>query len=163
MRLSKVLDFDSFDIQFYVQINNVFNAKVLSSTGFSRVNFDYDNYMKSLHLPEDIVSNETQNYYGVPGDDKPGDYRVNSAEYTPIKAVANIGKIEKPIEDLIYYDTATRRYYEYTSASGWERSDSGKIQKILKDKSYIDMPNLGFFSFLNPRDIFFGLKFNISL
>ena len=163
VRVSKALDFGTFDVQFYVQINNVFNAKVLSSTGFSRVNFDYDNYMKSLHLPEDIVSNETQNYYGVPGDDKPGDYRVNSAEYTPINAVANIAKIEKPTEDLIYYDITTRRYYEYTNGSGWERSDSGKIQKILKDKSYIDMPNLGFFSFLNPRDIFFGLKFNISL
>ena len=44
IRISKLLDFVTFDIQFYVQINNVFNSKVLSTTGFSRVNFDYDNY-----------------------------------------------------------------------------------------------------------------------
>ncbi len=163
MRLSKVFDFGKFDIQFYVQISNVFNSKVLSSTGFSRVNFDYENYMKSLHLPEDIVSNKVQNYYNVPGHDRPGDYRASGTEYTPIEAVRDINGIEKPTEDLIYYDSATRRYYEYSANTGWQRADNGKIQRILKDKAYIDMPNLGFFSFLNPRDIFFGLKFNISL
>ena len=163
IRLSKSLDFGTFDIQFYVQINNVFNAKVLSSTGFSRFNFDYDNYMKSLHLPEDIANYDNQRYYNVPGSDQPGDYRRNNAEYTPIEAVSNINNIEKPIEDLIYFDSATRRYYEYSTSTGWGRSDEKKIQKILDDKSYIDMPNYGFFSFLNPRDIFFGLKFNITL
>ncbi len=163
IRISKALDFGAFDIQIYVQLNNVFNTKVLSSTGFSRFNFDYDNYMKSLHFPEDIVSASTHKYENIPGNDQPGDYRVNGAEYTPIEAVANINTVEKPIEDLIYYDSATRRYYEYTSSSGWGRSDDKKIQKILDDKSYIDMPNYGFFTFLNPRNIFFGLKFNISL
>ncbi len=163
IRLSKDLDFGSFDIQIYVQLNNVFNSKVLSSTGFSRFNFDYENYMKSLHLPEDIVNSETQKYYNVPGNDRPGDYRVSGAEYTPIEAVANINTIEKPIEGLIYYDSNTRRYFEYSSTSGWERSDDSKISKVLKDKSYIDMPNYSFFTFLNPRNIFFGLKFNISL
>lgn len=163
IRLSKVLDFGTFDIQIYVQINNVFNSKVLSSTGFSRFNFDYDNYMKSLHLPENIVNNETQKYYNVPGDDQPGDYRITGAEYTPIEAVSDINNIEKPTAGLIYFDSQTRRYYEFSSGSGWERSDEKKIHKILEDKSYIDMPNYSFFTFLNPRNIFFGLKFNISL
>jgi outer membrane receptor protein involved in Fe transport len=163
IRISKALDFGTFDIQFYVQIYNVFNNKVLSSTGFSRFNFDYDNYMKSLHLPEDIVSHDTQKYYNVPGSDQPGDYRATGADYTPIEAVSNINNIEKPTEGLIYYDSNTRRYFEYSSAAGWERSDEKKIQQVLDDKSYIDMPNYGFFTFLNPRNIFFGLKFNISL
>lgn len=163
IRISKALDFGSFDVQFYVQLNNVFDVKVLSTTGFSRLNFDQDNYMKSLHLPDDIVNFETQKYYNVPGDDKPGDYRKSSAEYTPIEAVSNINNIENPTQNLIYYDSATRRYYEYSETSGWERSSEKKIKKILDDKSYIDMPNLGFFAFLNPRDIFFGLKFNITL
>lgn len=163
IRLSKGLDFGSFDIQFYVQINNVFNVKVLSSTGFSRTNFDYENYMKSLHFDEDIVNYENQRYYNVPGNDKPGDYRKTGVEYTPIEAVSNINNIENPVEDLIYYDVESRRYYEFTETSGWERSSEKKIQKVLKDKAYIDMPNLGFFTFLNPRDIFFGLKFNVTL
>ncbi|MCF6270699.1 MAG: TonB-dependent receptor [Melioribacteraceae bacterium] len=163
IRLSKGLDFGTFDIQIYVQLNNVFNSKVLSSTGFSRFNFDYDNYMKSLHLPENIVNSETQKYYNVPGNDKPGDYRVTGAEYTPIEAVSNINNIESPDEGLIYYDSQTRRFYEYSTGSGWERSDETKMNKVLKDKSYIDMPNYSFFTFLNPRNIFFGLKFNISL
>ncbi len=163
MRFSKVIDFGSFDIQLYVQINNVFNSKVLSTTGFANSNYDYDNYMKSLHLPEDIVSHETQKYYNVPGDDKPGDYRVAGSGYTPIEAVSNINNIERPDEGLIYFDSHSRRYYEFSSTSGWERSDDKKIHQILEDKSYIDMPNYGFFTFLNPRNIFFGLRFNISL
>ncbi len=163
IRLSKALDFGTFDIQIYAQINNVFNTKVLSSTGFSRFNFDYDNYMKSLHLPEDIVNSETQKYNNVPGDDQPGDYRVAGADYTPIEAVSNISIIEAPIEGLIYFDAQTRRYYEFSSDGGWERSEEKKIHQVLEDKSYIDMPNYSFFTFLNPRNIFFGLKFNISL
>jgi len=163
IRLSKVLDFGSFDIQFYVQINNVFNAKVLSSTGFSRFNFDYDNYMRSLHLPDDVVSFDSHKYYNVPGDDQPGDYRKTGSEYTPIEAVSNINIIESPKEDLIYFDSESQRYFEYSSTSGWQRADDAKIHQILKDKSYIDMPNYGFFTFLNPRNVFFGLKFNISL
>jgi len=163
LRISKGFDFGSFDLQFYVQLNNVFNVKVLSSTGFSRSNFDYDNYMKSLHFDEDIVTYDDQRYYNIPGNDKPGDYRRAGVDYTPIEAVSNINSIENPIENLIYYDSESRRYYEYYSTTGWERSDEKKIHKILEDKAYIDMPNLGFFTFLNPRDIFFGLKFNITL
>jgi len=64
---------------------------------------------------------------------------------------------------LIYYDVNTRQYYEFGSTSGWQKVDDNRMQKILDDKSYIDMPNFGFFTFLNPRNIFFGLKFNISL
>jgi hypothetical protein len=32
------------------------------------------------------------------------------------------------------------------------------VQQVLDDKAYIDMPNQGFLTFLNPRDIFFGLR-----
>jgi outer membrane receptor protein involved in Fe transport len=163
IRLSKALDFGSFDIQLYVQINNVFNTKVLSSTGFSRFNFDYDNYMRSLHLPEDVVSLETHRYENVPGSDQPGDYRVTGAEYTPIEAVSNINNIERPIDDLIYFDSSTRRYYEFSASSGWERTDEKKIHQILEDKSYIDMPNYSFFTFLNPRNIMIGLKYKKSV
>jgi len=163
MRLSKTLDFGKFDIELYIQLNNVFDTKRLSSTGFSHKNFDYENYMRSLHLPSDVVSFETHKYYNIPGNDQPGDYRKNGAEYTPIEAVGNINTIEAPTAGLIYYDATSQRYYEYNNTAGWKRVDNAKMKKILDDKAYIDMPNLGFFTFLNPRDIFFGLRFNITL
>ncbi len=34
------------------------------------------------------------------------------------------------------------------------------LQRILDTKAYIDMPNLTYFAFLNPRDFKFGLKIN---
>jgi hypothetical protein len=40
-------------------------------------------------------------------------------------------------------------------------SDSQK-EEWTKNKSYIDMPNQEFFTFLNPRDIFWGLKLSID-
>ncbi len=40
-------------------------------------------------------------------------------------------------------------------------SDSQK-EEWTKNKSYIDMPNQEFFAFLNPRDIFWGLKLSVD-
>ena len=163
IRLSKTFEFNSFDIQIFMQIDNLFNTERLSTTGFSQLNFDYENYLKSLHLPEDVVTFETHRYHNIPGDDQPGDYRRNDAGYIPIEPVPNISNINQPELGLIYYDVNTRQYYEFGSTSGWQKVDDNRMQKILDDKSYIDMPNFGFFTFLNPRNIFFGLKFNISL
>ncbi len=41
-------------------------------------------------------------------------------------------------------------------------SDAQK-EEWTKNKSYIDMPNQDFFTFLNPRDIFWGLKLSVDL
>lgn len=38
--------------------------------------------------------------------------------------------------------------------------DQARKQRILDTKAYIDMPNQDYFTFLNPRDIFFGIKLN---
>ena len=160
LRLSKSFFFGAFDLQLYVQINNLFDTKRLSTTGFSRRNFDQDNYYRSLHLPESAVE-ERFGYINIPGDDQPGDYREEGAPYTPIQPVRNINDVGTPAEDLIYYDSGLRRYYEFGS-EGWQRVDDAKMNKILQDKSYIDMPNFGFFTFLNPRDVFFGMRLNIT-
>ncbi|MBU0475527.1 MAG: TonB-dependent receptor [Bacteroidetes bacterium] len=162
IRISKTLDFGNFDIQLYVQIYNVFNAKRLSSTGFSHGDYDFDNYLKSLHLSKN-VGDKLTTYNNIPGEDRPGDYREDDVSFVPIEAVGNINNIEAPTIGQIYYDANTERYYEYSNTEGWDRVDDSKMQKILKDKAYIDMPNFGFFSFLNPRNIFFGLKFNLEL
>ena len=162
IRLSKTFNFSSFDIQLFMQINNLFNTERLSTTGFSQLNFDEENYYKSLHLPEDVVNYETQRYHNIPGNDRPGEYRRNGSLYTPIEPVPNINNLSQPELGLIYYDVNTRQYYEFATNSGWQKVDSNRMQKILDDKSYIDMPNFGFFTFLDPRNIYFGLKFNVA-
>jgi outer membrane receptor protein involved in Fe transport len=162
LRISKVFYFGPVDVQLFVQINNLFNTKRLSSTGFSRTNFDSKNYFESLHLPADVGGADDFTYVNIPGDDQPGDYRDFDVAYVPINAVRDINTLPTPAENLIYYDEATGGYYEFNN-SEWQTVESSRMDKILEDKAYIDMPNFGFFTFLNPRDTFFGLKFNITL
>ncbi|PID59440.1 MAG: hypothetical protein CR986_06095 [Ignavibacteriae bacterium] len=161
LRLSKVFYFDNFDIQLFVQINNLFNTKRLSKTGFKNY-FDERDYYESLHLSENTTGIEDFAYINIPGDDKPGDYRDFDVEFVPIQGVRNIYDISSPKNNLIYYDAATKNYYEFNN-SNWKMVDKSKIDKILDDKAYIDMPNLSFFSFLNPRDVYLGIKLNINL
>jgi len=43
-----------------------------------------------------------------------------------------------------------------------ENASESQKDEWRKNKSYIDMPNQEFFAFLNPRDIFWGLKFTVD-
>ncbi len=44
-----------------------------------------------------------------------------------------------------------------------ENASAAQKDEWTKNKSYIDMPNQDYFSFLNPRDIFWGLKLSVDL
>jgi outer membrane receptor protein involved in Fe transport len=162
IRISKSFYFGPVDMQLFVQVNNLFDTKRLSSTGFSKSNFDSKNYFESLHLPSDIGGAEDFKYVNIPGDDQPGDYREFDVPYVPIEAVNNIGELESPVEDLIYYDETTADYYEYANGE-WKTVADNRMNQILEDKAYIDMPNFTFFTFLSKRDVYFGLRFNITL
>ncbi len=41
--------------------------------------------------------------------------------------------------------------------------DDARKKRILETKAYIDMPNLDYFTFLNPRNIFWGLKISFDI
>jgi hypothetical protein len=75
--------------------------------------------------------------------------------------VANYQTITEPNSRAIYYDANTKKYLEYVN-EGWQEVDKGRLNKILDDKAYIDMPNQTSFTFLNPRSIFFGLSVNYN-
>ena len=49
------------------------------------------------------------------------------------------------------------------SNDAWSEVNNGKMDKILKDKAYINMPNQTYFNFLNPRQIFFGIRTSFDL
>lgn len=44
-----------------------------------------------------------------------------------------------------------------------DNASESQKEEWRKNKSYIDMPNLGYSAFLNLRDIYWGLKFSVSL
>ncbi len=125
MRLSKAFSVGPTRIELFVDINNLLDTKHMSyRAGFADQN-DYDDYMKSLHLPEEYRKFGT-GYDFVAGDDKPGDYR-------------------------------TGEYHAWDPNASQAQKD-----EWTKNKSYIDMPNLSYLTFLNPRDVFWGLRFSFE-
>lgn len=150
LRLSKIFQYGNTKLTFFMDVSNVFNTKRLSLVGFYDFN-DFQFYFNSLHLPQGVA------YDNIVGKDKAGDFRKEGVAYQPIEQVGNIGGLQNPNAAVIYYERSTGRYMNYLNNS-WSEVESGKMKKILEDKAYIDMPNQTSFNFLNPRDIFFGLR-----
>ena len=114
--------------------------------------------MQSLHLPDDVAGELGYNYFS--GDDKPGDVRKDGAEFIPMEWVSDITYITNPSERPIYFDSATDRFVQWTESGGWQNVSQSFYDDVINNKQYIDMPNQGYYVFLNPRDIFIGI--NIS-
>jgi hypothetical protein len=153
LKISKIFPFGDFDVRLFADIFNLFNIKEFSNASFVD-GFDYDYYMKSLHLPEEL-GNEL-GYGNIPGDDNPGDYRATGAEYQPMEWTKDVTEIDVPHPRAIYWDASTRQYMRYVD-DAWAQVPQGEMDKILDDKAYIDMPNLSHYTFLNPRQVFFGI------
>ena len=129
MRFSKMFHVNTphlkFDLQFFINMRNVFNFKYLSSAGFANQH-DMNDYLRSLHFS--FESGEEH------GHDRIGDYRPVGVAYDPMEPNPN-------------HDPAIE----------------ARNKKRRETKSYIDMPNIKAVTFLNPRDIFWGLKINFTM
>jgi outer membrane receptor protein involved in Fe transport len=79
MRLTKIfrgLPVSGMDLQFYMDISNVFNFKYLNTAGFVD-SYDYQDYLASLRFPwEDGIQK---------GNDKIGNYRPAGVAYDPLQ------------------------------------------------------------------------------
>lgn len=154
LKVTKTFPFGGFDVKFFVDVFNLFNIKRFSWSSFHD-SHDYNYYMYSLHLPENIAD-KLGEYPNIPGNDRPGDYRKPGVEYQPMEWVPDVSNLTDPNSRAIYYDAGTERYMQWIDDE-WVEVDKDKIQKFLDTKAYIDMPNQTFFTFLNPRSVFFGL------
>ena len=126
LRISKTFDLGPFNMEIFADVLNFLNLQQMGyKAGFYDLN-DYDDYMKSLHLPE-AYREFGKSYNFIAGDDKPGDIRTG---------------------DYIPWD---------------DNASESQKEEWRKNKSYIDMPNLNYTAFLNPRAIFWGIKINYSL
>ena len=149
LRLQKTLDLGSFNLQLFMDVSNLFNTYRLFNTN------DQD-YMLSLHLPK------SEAYDNIPGDDKVGDYRKPGADFTPMEYTKKISTGQTGNAGAIYYEGVSGKYFEYVNGE-WSQVDQAKIDKINSDKSYIDMPNATTFWFLNPRQIYFGIRLSFNI
>lgn len=129
LRLSKNFRIKNMNVRFFMDVNNVLNTKNFSFYGFGTKQ-DYDDYMQSLRLPKEAV--EKLGYIMPHQTWRYGDDKVG--DFRP--------------DDVTYepYDPADPTKTE------------ADLRRILETKAYIDNPNLSYFWYLNPRDIFFGLR-----
>ena len=155
LKFSKIFPLGKANVKLYADVLNVLNTKIFSGYGFED-GFDYNYYMQSLHMPENISSALGYNYF--PGKDKPGDVRKEGTEFIPMEWVSDVTFLDNPSERPIYYDNATESYQQWTESGGWELVNQSFYDQVIRDKQYIDMPNQLYYVFLNPRDIFIGLS-----
>lgn len=156
-RVSREFEVAGTRIQLFMDMDNVLNTRHMSqfaSYGYSEGE-DYNRYMRSLHLPKEVLDELT--YAAVPGNDRPGDYRRSSVEFVPIEPTVSLENVERPNERALYYNTRTAEYFQYRNGV-FLPADEDFVNQVLKDKAYIEMPNHTFFTFLNPRNIFWGIR-----
>jgi outer membrane receptor protein involved in Fe transport len=157
LRLSKSLRLNKFRVEGFVDISNLFNYRRMSLANFGGKANDRELYNNSLHLPESNA------YDNIPGDDRMGSYRNDDVDYQPMFPRGTIDyALDKGDAGVIYYDRSTKRYVEFVSET-WQDVDKTRLNKILENKAYIDMPDQTSFTFFNPRQVFFGLRVSFDL
>lgn len=157
LRLEKAIAIGKLRVQFFMDIDNVFNTLRLWNTG------DQD-YLRSLHLPKSSA------YNNIPGNDKVGVYRKPGVEYQPMEHVGQLGDPNRGQYEprAWYYEDATGKYYQWVTDPSnpalkmWQEVDKAQLDRVLSDKAYIDMPSASTYWFLNPRRFFFGVKVSFN-
>jgi hypothetical protein len=165
IRLSKTFKMGTVNFELFADINNIFNIRNFAGStvggyGFTSID-DENSYWQSLHLPSSIVQARF-NYINIPGDDRPGDVRKEGVAYQHIEPVNNLAQQTYIVPTAIYWEKSSGRYME-NQGNGWTEVSSSRMNQIINDKAYIDMPNMDFLVFLNPRDVFWGLKVSFDL
>jgi hypothetical protein len=151
LRLTKNFTVKGRRAQFFVDIYNVFNRRTLTFNGFFD-GVDQNAYLLSLHLPE------SPDYPNIPGDDRIGEYRKDGVAFQPMINVTSRDQVGAPKPQAIYWESESRSFIEYADGA-WQPVDQARLDRVLEDKAYIDMPNQGFLTFLDPRDIYWGVRF----
>ena len=157
LRVSKNVRIGKFRILAFMNVFNLFNIKRMSLANWNGKANDRQLYYESLHLPE------SEAYDNIPGNDRVGDYRKEGVPYQPVYGRGSIDyNTDIGAEGVIYYDKSTGRYVEYIG-NAWFDVESSRMYRVLRDKAYIDMPNMDSFTFFNPRQLFFGLRLSYDL
>ena len=154
LRINKQIYLKKMDISVFVEISNLLNTKRLNLNSFMD-SHDEQFYFQSLHLAESNV------YDNIPGNDRPGDYRSPGTPYQPIERIGEISSNFTGDSGVIYWERTSGKYMEFKGGT-WLEVENARIQDILKNKAYIDMPNMSSFNFLNPRRITIGIRTNFN-
>lgn len=160
---SKGFTINRVNITLLCNIYNLLNVKFLSTAGFGDQYFnptDANDYYDSLHFPQKVY--DELGYDNIAGNDRKGDYRPFDVDYQAMQFVYYLNAVDRP--DVIYYVGGdTEKWYQLDDDLVPQEVAQSKIDKLLDDKAYIDNPNNESFIFLNPRDIYLGLKISFNI
>ncbi|MEA2078092.1 MAG: TonB-dependent receptor [Candidatus Marinimicrobia bacterium] len=155
LKLSKKLKItDKISLKVFADVSNALNTKRFSNVAYYDT-YDYYDYMYSLHFPAEI--GDPLDYGNIPGTDKPGVYRDLDVEYVPMQYVEDIASFSNGKEGILYFNDVDDDYYVFSNGVFTTENDA-TVDQIMKDKAYIDMPAFEALTFLNPRNIFFGVN-----
>jgi len=165
LRLSKQIVLGGAKLTLFMDMDNVLNTRRLSLASFYDYN-DYLDYFSSLHLPE------SEAYDNIVGSDEAGVFRNDDVEFVPVVQIGSttqLNQLTNPSSRAIYYIKPNKsagiegsyKYYD-TASKSWKDVPADRLNKVLDDKAYIDMPNQTSFNFLSPRSIYFGLTFSFD-
>lgn len=171
LRLSKAFATTMGQAQFFIDVSNVLNIRRLNRWTAWGGDFNEDRYFRSLHLPQEFFHDRTGNLSpDAPtdilwGDDRPGDYRKDDVEFVPIivGSLPETGEVRSgnrygPLYAVRDANDNVSWYVWNSSAGDFEAADPGRVDQVLDDKAYIDMPAVQWRRFFNPRDVFFGIR-----
>ena len=169
LRIAKNFQLGSGRAQIFADVNNVLNLKRLQRQGAFAVGFNFENYMQSLHLPLSVYDDAEEGDIPsslIVGNDKPGDFRDFGVDFVPIEIFGSTDDVPATSRNdralyLIRDDfNDAGAYYQYDSGSDtFTPADEGYVSQVLDDKAYIWNPNVDSYRFLNPRNVFFGIRF----
>ena len=163
MRISRQFNLGpNRNLNFFVDVSNVLNLRRMNF--FTNAGFvdgdDYLNYMRSLHLPADVVAGYGNPETTMTGSDRPGDYRKPGVDFVPIEATNNLTNVQSPSGRALYWVPSENQFYQFVDGQ-FVQADQGFVDDVMDNKAYIDMPNQNFFTFFNPRAFQFGIRVSI--
>lgn len=138
---------------FFADVFDIANRRELSLFSGAIDGNDRNAYLSSLHFPAGDYSN-------IPGNDVVGDYRQEDVPYQPMPSIRARTEVATPNPNAIYYERDSESYLVF-SEGAWQTADPGRVQETLDTKAYIDMPNQTHLNFLDPRDVFFGIRISL--
>ena len=141
------------EVSFYADVLNALNRREMALFYGVDDGQDQIEYLSSLHFPE------SDDYSNIPGDDVVGAYRSEDVPYQPMEAIQSRSEADG-VAGTIYYERASESYIVFENGA-WTPADAGRVSDVLETKAYIDMPNQGYLNFLNPRNVFFGVRISL--
>ncbi len=182
MKISKTFKFNRIYISLTSDVYNLLNIKRLSFASLGDAYLSsgvLNDYLNSLQFNSDVYKEISENH--ISGNDKIGDYRPTDVDYKPMEWISKFSDFTTPDEQAYYYVgdindlinyfpgenissniSRNERYVQYVNGQ-WVRVPRNDVKNALDDKAYIYNPVNESFMFLNPRDVFIGIKLSIEL